>query len=1514
MSRRLLNLRQHLVSGIACFAALGLGRMEAAQVTWVGGNNSWFDGGSTAFWNPADEPDPTDEALFNTPDIVTLGSDNLVDILTMSGGTVLETDGFRLTVGTQTTLGGSGTILRLAPHTSAGVASLFTQDLDINNNAQVALVGGLLDVNTLLEINSGSLTGRGTVTAGDNDATVETALENSSVIAVTSGVLTLSAIGVDRLDLDGSSETGLLDVDNVSILSGTDIQTLVVDGALADAFSGTLRIGQRDTATFNTNFTMNGADVRLDGGLFTATLNGSAAVTSILSSAFTVTNAAVIDNDMTFTGTANTITINADSTLRLNGLVQISDASAINLTANSSELVIGGNVTISEPTGEFNWDGPGALGSATTTLLGTGSLSLNVAHIDGGANNVYNGTLNMNDNADLAVENSIGQWQINGTLNKNGVGTSTIDGDALDLTGTVNVNGGTLTVNPDVTIFNSTQLTVATGATAILGTTEAFAFTNQINGTLNLGDHSLLRGGTISGSGTFRLSGSSTVMSNTTVNTTTFDWDGNNTNSIHTINDGITFTINSTTFDNDGEVNDRIDLGGNGAQLIVNGSSAWTTGNTMNANAAASGLATIGGTSRMIVRAIMNVDGDTVVSAPVSFQLGSSTNIDSSKLLNLGSATTYDGGTITGPGRFNPGTTNTVTRNTTINPALFDFDAGTWTVQDGVELTVNVGDYDAGGGTNAFDSTITIEGGRLTTIVPDPFFVMDGTANLISTSTNDANWNNHPLEIGNDTGALDADVNVSGPRISRISSATRILSDADVHVASGSTLQFNGLVTFQSANGASHAEFTGQGKLEFAWDVNVRELTTLNMAGGTVDLDGQDSTGNDFDIHAPLVVIASTMAPFGKSNANGGIDRLLVDSVTAGSVGQLNVQLEAPTSAWTLNPEGIVTLSNDSSPASLLLGSDMIVNGTLVVNGDVRTEAELQIGSTGRVNINTPNEPLTLLGNSNTLQGGTINGPGFLAADVVSELRGFGTINADIDFDAAASLRADNGTLTINGEIFDVQQLGPADDDGVLNVVNPWNTNVAFNVVLDGGVIQGGTISHEGMGTFTGRGTVASRVINDAEITANVSGQSLILQTAANNNDWDGVTNAGKLTALAGGTLELRDNADFSFGGTVTASGGGRVLVSGFSLIMNGQSALILNEGRFESQEPITIGGVVHVGVGDDSTIQQNGLEFTTLQASSITTLNGNLRLEGSGLRILAGATFSGPGGLIITPNSHLTALPNANINVLLSNQGHFLPGGSLDVGRVDLRDYQQSGVARLEIDLEGPNLSEFDRLVITGGAQIAGILDLDFGGGFIPSLGQQFDVVAAMGGVTGAFDDVLVPALPEDLRMDVLYFPTLVRLAFRPSGDFNSDLAFDCQDVNALVAEVASGGSSPNFDMNGDGFVNTGDVTVWLAEAGAENLASGNPYLPGDANLDGVVDGSDFNVWNSNKFTLTAAWCGGDFSADGVIDGSDFGIWNSNKFTSSDTDRMVPEPSNVPGVIAIAVLLAGKRKGDGSE
>ena len=144
------------------------------------------------------------------------------------------------------------------------------------------------------------------------------------------------------------------------------------------------------------------------------------------------------------------------------------------------------------------------------------------------------------------------------------------------------------------------------------------------------------------------------------------------------------------------------------------------------------------------------------------------------------------------------------------------------------------------------------------------------------------------------------------------------------------------------------------------------------------------------------------------------------------------------------------------------------------------------------------------------------------------------------------------------------------------------------------------------------------------------------------------------------------------------------------------------------------------------------------------------------------------------------------------------------------------------------------------------------------------------------------------------------------PSGDFDNDNDYDCDDIDALVSDIAAGNHSADFDLNGDGNVDQADLSAWLAEAGQANI--GAAYLAGDGNLDGVVDVSDFNVWNSSKFQASAAWCLGDYNADGFSDVSDFNIWNGNKFTASDA-AAVPEPSAAWLALVIPFILLPARK-----
>jgi hypothetical protein len=146
------------------------------------------------------------------------------------------------------------------------------------------------------------------------------------------------------------------------------------------------------------------------------------------------------------------------------------------------------------------------------------------------------------------------------------------------------------------------------------------------------------------------------------------------------------------------------------------------------------------------------------------------------------------------------------------------------------------------------------------------------------------------------------------------------------------------------------------------------------------------------------------------------------------------------------------------------------------------------------------------------------------------------------------------------------------------------------------------------------------------------------------------------------------------------------------------------------------------------------------------------------------------------------------------------------------------------------------------------------------------------------------------------------------PTGDFDADGDYDCDDINALTTATAAGTNDAAFDLNGDGSVDIGDIDAWRAEAGAANGLPG-PYTAADITLDGVSDVGDFNAWNTSKFTTNSNWCEGDVNGDGVVDVGDFNIWNTVKFTSSDGAAAVPEPAAFSLLALAGLALLGFRR-----
>jgi hypothetical protein len=175
----------------------------------------------------------------------------------------------------------------------------------------------------------------------------------------------------------------------------------------------------------------------------------------------------------------------------------------------------------------------------------------------------------------------------------------------------------------------------------------------------------------------------------------------------------------------------------------------------------------------------------------------------------------------------------------------------------------------------------------------------------------------------------------------------------------------------------------------------------------------------------------------------------------------------------------------------------------------------------------------------------------------------------------------------------------------------------------------------------------------------------------------------------------------------------------------------------------------------------------------------------------------------------------------------------------------------------------------------------------------------------TGFTSDVPISRITLDstvldtwVTVDNLYVGTAA-----PDCDFDNNLAWNVEDIDLLVENIASGVYDGRFDRNGDMALNMLDLDACLLEAGSNNVAPNTSYIYGDADLNGVVDFLDFNRWATNRFTAVATWSKGDFNASGIIDFLDFNIWAQNRFTSIPVQG-VPEPHGLALTIWSLILF----------
>jgi hypothetical protein len=187
--------------------------------------------------------------------------------------------------------------------------------------------------------------------------------------------------------------------------------------------------------------------------------------------------------------------------------------------------------------------------------------------------------------------------------------------------------------------------------------------------------------------------------------------------------------------------------------------------------------------------------------------------------------------------------------------------------------------------------------------------------------------------------------------------------------------------------------------------------------------------------------------------------------------------------------------------------------------------------------------------------------------------------------------------------------------------------------------------------------------------------------------------------------------------------------------------------------------GAVNVQLNDDT-----ALDWASYVVTVATAVNDPL-----------GPTVFLDGGGTTTINAPVGAVRALQIGGDATGDLRFEGSGSLAIDD----DLVQLGNGTLTATLGSSPPSE-PLLEVAGEAHLAGTLAVEAELGFVPAPGFEIELLAALGGITSPFDQVVLPDLPAGLAWELNYAATsiLLKIAASPlPGDFNADGSVDAAD-----------------------------------------------------------------------------------------------------------------------------------------
>ena len=644
-------------------------------------------------------------------------------------------------------------------------------------------------------------------------------------------------------------------------------------------------------------------------------------------------------------------------------------------------------------------------------------------------------------------------------------------------------------------------------------------------------------------------------------------------------------------------------------------------------------------------------------------------------------------------------------------------------------------------------------------------------------------------------------------------------------------LTVNGTLTNQGSLGVGVSGSASVGSLINSGTINLDGRSALQVSGdannsGVITL-GSSSGGNSFTVNGTLtnqgsLTLYASSATVG-SLVNGG----LIDLENSSGL-QVNGDVQSGfilmNGSWlgvsgTVYNAGFALYDSGASVGGLVNGEVTLENASMQVNGDASvgsismTQSSFGVGgsmgSGGPISMDysslTVGGELTNQGNflirsSSGVSVGSLINSGMIDLDYASALavNGDATNSGSIylgEEGSGRSLLSVNGVLTNHGRLEidpagafpNTVNVGSLANDGTIDLTTNSVLHVNGDADNSGSISTGdfgygynalhidGTLTNESLGSLVlsgyGDAAIIGSITNSGVIDLE-GGSTLQVNRSVSNygqistsyygNGGNTLTMPGMLTNNAGGTFSLGAAADVANVGRIT-NAGSISLASGATLTVSGASAPTTALPGFVNT------GIVNIAPG--STLS-TGLSY--VQTAGETIVDGTLRAFGRvALVNFAGGSVYG-NGTIQGP-----VMSNAAIN---------LGDAPMTVGQMSfMGNYAQEANGSLTFDIAGAAPGQYDQLNVSGHATLNGLMTVDLLQGFVPQIGNMFDIMN-FSGLSGTFSNLLGLPINGQEHFVLEYNATDLTLDVVSGGLLGAD-----NDQAALLASVITSGIAPD-------------------------------------------------------------------------------------------------------------------------